>query len=105
VLSLGAVSLLMLLIRRGAITRTTSLFYLVPPVTVLWAWLWFDEEVGALALVGIALAAGGVALVQRGGAPPARRSDGGERPREIGPQVVDVLAADAEAKQGLRDLR
>jgi drug/metabolite transporter (DMT)-like permease len=70
VLSLGAVSLLMLLIRHGAIARTTSLFYLVPPVTVLWAWLWFGEPVGAIALAGIALTAAGVWLVQRGGRAP-----------------------------------
>lgn len=67
VLSLGAVSLLYLLIRRGAAAKTASLFYLVPPFTALFAWLLFDETLSALAMVGMALAAAGVALVQRGG--------------------------------------
>lgn len=66
VLSLGAVSLLYLLIRRGAAAKTASLFYLVPPFTALFAWLLFDETLSALAIVGMALAAAGVALVQRG---------------------------------------
>ncbi|MEZ5099049.1 MAG: EamA family transporter [Thermoleophilia bacterium] len=59
-------TLLMSLIRRGAIARVTSVFYLVPPVTAVYAWLWFDETLGPLALAGIGLAALGVAAVQRG---------------------------------------
>jgi drug/metabolite transporter (DMT)-like permease len=63
VLSVGAVTLLMILIRRGAAGRVASLFYLVPPVTALVAWLMFDERLGALALLGMGIAVGGVALV------------------------------------------
>ena len=66
VLSLGAVSLLYVLIRRGAAAKTASLFYLVPPFTALFAWLLFDETLQALAMAEMALAAVGVALVQRG---------------------------------------
>ncbi|MDX1711510.1 MAG: DMT family transporter [Rhodovibrionaceae bacterium] len=65
VMSLGAVSLLMLLIRLGAAARTASLFYLVPPSTALIAWLLFDERLGWLALAGMAVASLGVALVVR----------------------------------------
>jgi drug/metabolite transporter (DMT)-like permease len=65
-LSLGAVSLLYLLIRRGAAAKVASLFYLVPPFTALFAWILFGETLGALAIAGIAAAALGVALVQRG---------------------------------------
>jgi drug/metabolite transporter (DMT)-like permease len=65
-LSLGAVSLLYILIRRGAAAKVASLFYLVPPVTALMAWLLFDETLGPLALAGMAVTAMGVALVQRG---------------------------------------
>ena len=50
--------------------RTASLFYLVPPVTALMAWAWFGETLGAAALAGLAVAAVGVALVQRGGREP-----------------------------------
>lgn len=63
VLSVGAISLLMTLIRLGEAARVASLFYLVPPVTAVMAWGLFDERLGPLGLVGMALAAAGVALV------------------------------------------
>jgi drug/metabolite transporter (DMT)-like permease len=65
VLSIGTVSLLYLLLRRGAAAKTASLFYLVPPVTALFAWALFGETLSTIALAGMALAALGVALVQR----------------------------------------
>ena len=43
VLSLGAVSLLYVLIRRGAASQVASLFFLVPPCTALIAWPLFGE--------------------------------------------------------------
>ena len=63
VMSIGAVTLLMLLIRWGEASRTASLFYLVPPVTAVIAFLLFDERLGALALGGMAVTVVGVALV------------------------------------------
>jgi len=66
VLSLGAVSLLYVLIRRGAASRVASLFFLVPPCTALIAWPLFGETLGPTALVGMALTAAGVALANRG---------------------------------------
>lgn len=65
VLSLGAISLLALLIRRGEATRVASLFYLVPPVTAVIAFLVFGERLPPAALGGMALAVLGVALVVR----------------------------------------
>lgn len=65
VLSLGAVSLLYVLIRRGAAAQVASLFFLVPPCTVLIAWPLFGERLGPLALIGMALTAAGVALASR----------------------------------------
>jgi len=65
VLSLGAISLLTLLIRRGAATRVASLFYLVPPVTALIAYFFFGERLSGTALAGMAVAVAGVALVVR----------------------------------------
>ena len=64
-LSLGASSLLYLLIQRGAATSVTSLFYLVPPSTALMAWLLFDELITPITLLGTLLTAVGVALVVR----------------------------------------
>lgn len=63
VLSLGAVSLLYILLRRGGAASVSSLFYLVPPCTAIVAYLLFDETLGAYSLGGMALAIAGVALV------------------------------------------
>ena len=62
VLSLGAVSLLYVLIRRGAASKVASLFFLVPPCTALIAWPLFGETLGPLAVAGMAMTALGVAL-------------------------------------------
>jgi drug/metabolite transporter (DMT)-like permease len=67
VLSLGAVSLLYVLIRRGAASQVASLFFLVPPCTALIAWPLFGETLGLIALIGMALTAAGVALASRAG--------------------------------------
>jgi drug/metabolite transporter (DMT)-like permease len=65
VLTLGGSSLLYLLIQRGAATRVTSLFYLVPPSTACMAWLLFGETVTLAMLAGMALTVAGVLLVMR----------------------------------------
>lgn len=64
-LTIGASSLLYLMIQRGAATQVSSLMYLVPPCTALMAWLLFDEKLTAQVLAGFALTAAGVALVVR----------------------------------------
>jgi drug/metabolite transporter (DMT)-like permease len=63
VLSLGAIWLLYLMIRRQAATRVASLFYLTPAVTALMAWMLFDERLSPPALAGMAICLIGVALV------------------------------------------
>lgn len=65
VLSLGAVSLLNVLIRSGTAVNVASLFYLVPPATALTAWALFGETLTGLALVGMGLTAFGVWLARR----------------------------------------
>jgi drug/metabolite transporter (DMT)-like permease len=65
VLSVGAVSLLYLLIRRGKATEVASLFYLTPPATAIMAFALFGETLQATALAGMAVAVVGVALVLR----------------------------------------
>ena len=65
VLSLGAVSLLNLLIRRGSAVNVASLFYLTPPTTALIAWALFGETLSGLAMAGMALVAIGVWLARR----------------------------------------
>jgi drug/metabolite transporter (DMT)-like permease len=49
-----------------------SLFYLVPAVTALMAFVLFDERLDALALLGIAICAMAVVVVTRSRAPAIR---------------------------------
>jgi drug/metabolite transporter (DMT)-like permease len=65
VLSLGAIFLLLHLIRQGAATSVASLFYLVPPTTALFAWLLFGETYTWLAAAGMALGMLAVWLVTK----------------------------------------
>mgnify|MGYP000698093132 CR=1 FL=1 len=66
-LTLGGSSLLYVLLQRGAATRVTSLFYLVPACTALLAWVLFGEALTPSMLVGMALTVAGVALVLHNG--------------------------------------
>lgn len=65
VLSLGAIFLLLYLIRQGAATRVASLFYLVPPTTALMAWPLFGETYSLTAAAGMGLAMLAVWLVTK----------------------------------------
>jgi drug/metabolite transporter (DMT)-like permease len=60
VLSIGAIGLLMVLIRDGAINSIAALFYLVPAVTAIMANILFGEQLHGIQLVGMALVAGAV---------------------------------------------
>jgi drug/metabolite transporter (DMT)-like permease len=62
-LSIGAIFLLFMLIRRSDATQVTSLLYLTPPTTALMAWGMFGETFNWLGLVGMAVAVLGVGLV------------------------------------------
>ena len=65
VLSIGAISLYYVLIRRGAAARVASMFYLVPPTTALMGYFLFHEVLSVATFFGMLLAALGVALVNR----------------------------------------
>ncbi|THF88003.1 EamA/RhaT family transporter [Deinococcus sp. KSM4-11] len=62
VLSVGAILLLMTLIRDLPAARVGSLFYLVPPLAVLESWLLYGERLSVTSLAGLALCVAGVAL-------------------------------------------
>ncbi len=66
VLSLGAITLLYVLIRNGASAKVASLFFLTPPVTAVLAYFLFGEVLSFSALIGLVVTAIGVALVARG---------------------------------------
>jgi len=65
VLSIGSIGLLYWLIRRSAATSVASLFYLVPAVTALMAYVLFGERLDAIAIVGMTACAAAVFLVNR----------------------------------------
>ena len=67
VLTGGGISLLFVMLRRGAAAEVTSYFYLVPGITALIAWAMFGETLGPLAIAGMALTVFGVALTTRRG--------------------------------------
>lgn len=62
-LSLGAVFLLMWLIKRGEAGRVATLFYLVPPVVAIQALYLFDEKLSAWLIAGTVMCIVGVAMV------------------------------------------
>ncbi|MFN9211387.1 MAG: DMT family transporter [Betaproteobacteria bacterium] len=67
VLSLAAMVLLLVMIRRGRATRVASLMYLTPPAPSVLAWALFGERLGLVAWAGVAVTMFGVALVLREG--------------------------------------
>ncbi|MGC2826357.1 MAG: DMT family transporter, partial [Pseudolabrys sp.] len=70
VLSIAAIGLMYWLIRRSAATSFASLFYLVPVVTALFAFILFGERLDVLSIVGMVICAAGVVLANRGAAKP-----------------------------------
>lgn len=63
--SLGAISLLFWMLRRGEAARVSSLFFLVPPLAALIAWGVLGVPVPPLGWAGLAVAALGVAIAAR----------------------------------------
>jgi drug/metabolite transporter (DMT)-like permease len=65
VLSIGSIGLLYWLIRRSAATSVASLFYLVPAVTAVMAYVLFGERLDTVAVIGMVACAAAVFLVNR----------------------------------------
>jgi drug/metabolite transporter (DMT)-like permease len=64
-LSIGAIWLLLLLIRHGEVSRASALLYLAPPTAAAQAWLLFGETLSAIQIAGMVLSAVGVAFASR----------------------------------------
>ena len=64
-LSIGAVVLLMLIIKLGEAGRVSSMFYLIPPLVVVEAHYLFGETLGLVSVLGMGLCVFGVYLVNR----------------------------------------
>jgi drug/metabolite transporter (DMT)-like permease len=64
-LSLGAITLLLFLIRQGQVSRAASLIYLIPAVVGIEAWLLFGENISLPFVIGTIIVVIGVWLVNR----------------------------------------
>jgi drug/metabolite transporter (DMT)-like permease len=65
VLSIGSIGLLYWLIRRSAATSVASLFYLVPAVTAVMAYILFGERLDTVAIIGMVACAAAVFVVNK----------------------------------------
>jgi drug/metabolite transporter (DMT)-like permease len=65
VLSIGSIGLLYWLIRRSAATSVASLFYLVPAVTAVMAYVLFGERLDTVAIIGMVACAAAVFVVNK----------------------------------------
>ncbi|MCP5083868.1 MAG: DMT family transporter [Alphaproteobacteria bacterium] len=65
VLSVGAVSLYMVMIRHGQVSKVSTVFYLVPAIAALIAWFMFGETLTLLQIGGMAVCALAVAIATR----------------------------------------
>ena len=63
--SFGAFTILMYLIKIGTASRTSNLFFLVPPTTAIMAWLVLNEELLRNDVIGLIIAALGVYIATR----------------------------------------
>lgn len=66
VLSIGAILLLMALIKHGSVSKVSALIFLVPGVAALMAWGLFGETLTLIQILGMVVCAVGVLLVTRG---------------------------------------
>jgi drug/metabolite transporter (DMT)-like permease len=64
--SLLAITLLLMMMRRGEASRVSALFFLVPPLAAAIAWAVLGESLPGAAWLGMVLAAVGVAIATRG---------------------------------------
>ena len=63
--SFGAFTILMFLIKNNSASKTVSIFFLIPPTTAIIAWLFLDEVLTNLDLIGFAIATLGVYIATR----------------------------------------
>ena len=63
--SVIAVGLLLAMIRAGDVSSVSALFFLVPPLAALLAWLMLGEVMPPYAWAGMAIAAAGVFVATR----------------------------------------
>ena len=63
--SFGAFTILMFLIKKNSASKTVSIFFLIPPISALMAWLFLNESLSNLDLLGFLIATIGVYIATR----------------------------------------
>ena len=63
--SFGAFTILMFLIKKNSASKTVSIFFLIPPTTAIMAWLFLNEKLNNIDLIGFAVATLGVYIATR----------------------------------------
>ena len=63
--SFGAFTILMFLIKNNSASKTVSIFFLIPPTTAIMAWLFLSEVLNNLDIIGFVLATFGVYISTR----------------------------------------
>ncbi|MGY2005161.1 DMT family transporter [Blastococcus sp. SYSU DS1024] len=100
--TVGGYGSYLFVVRRSGATTASTLLYLTPPATAVWAWAMFGQAPGPTALPGILVCAVGVALVLRSAraVPDGRPADdellrAPRTPRSRAPRTPPRPAADA----------
>ncbi|NMN67724.1 drug/metabolite transporter (DMT)-like permease [Candidatus Pelagibacter ubique] len=63
--SFGAFTILMFLIKNNSASKTVSIFFLIPPTTAVMAWLFLNETLNNIDLIGFGIATLGVYIATR----------------------------------------
>ena len=63
--SFGAFTILMFLIKRGTVGKTTTLFFLVPPTSAVMAWIFLNEQLTFTDIIGFLITTLGVFIATR----------------------------------------
>ena len=63
--SFGAFTILMFLIKKNSASKTVSIFFLIPPISALMAWFFLNENLTNIDLLGFLIASIGVYMATR----------------------------------------
>ena len=63
--SFGAFSILMFLLHKGSASKTVTLFFLVPPASAIMAWIFLNEYLSSIDVLGFGIATLGVYIATR----------------------------------------
>ncbi len=63
--SFGAFTILMFLLKNNSASKTVSLFFLIPPTSAIMAWFFLEEHLKVIDIIGFLIASFGVYIATR----------------------------------------